>query len=225
MDYIHSWSYGSMIIRLIVAIICGSMIGIDREIKNRGAGMKTHALVCLGSALAMMVSDYMYRIYPGELDLARIGAQVISGVGFLGVGTIIVTEKKQIKGLTTAAGLWVCACMGIAIGIGFVEGAVIAIILVLLCQKFLDKVDVELHKKALRFDIYIEFADNTGAHQLLEWMHTNNFEIRNFNVRQSRVGEAPVATFTVVFETSAQREDFRARMHTIPGQCYIDELY
>jgi len=124
LEFIHGWSMGSMIVRLLLAMAAGMLVGVDRERKNRGAGMKTHVLVCIGAALAMMTSEYIYHEFPdARADMARIGAQVVSGVGFLGVGTIMVTGKNQIRGLTTAAGLWASACAGIAIGIGFVEGA------------------------------------------------------------------------------------------------------
>ena len=120
-DYVHGWSIGSMIIRLVIAMLIGMIIGLDREIKNRGAGMKTHALVCIGAALAMMISEYVFFTFPdAKADMNRIGAQVISGVGFLGVGTIIVTGRNQIQGLTTAAGLWVCACACLALVFTFI---------------------------------------------------------------------------------------------------------
>ena len=115
----REWSMLSMFLRLTIALIVGTIIGIDREMKRRSAGIKTHVLVCLGAAIVMMTSQYMMQLYGTEAaDLSRMGAQVISGVGFLGVGTIVVTGKNQIRGLTTAAGLWTCACVGLAAGIG-----------------------------------------------------------------------------------------------------------
>ncbi|SEU08285.1 MgtC/SapB family protein [Enterocloster clostridioformis] len=124
----EGWSSLAIVGRLALAILTGTVIGIDRGLKRRGAGIKTHSLVCLGSTLVMLTSEYMAMNFDQKADLARLGAQVISGVGFLGVGTILVTEKQRIKGLTTAAGLWTCACVGLAIGIGFVEGAIYSLI-------------------------------------------------------------------------------------------------
>ena len=124
-DAMAEWNSVAICGRLALAILTGTVIGIDRGLKRRGAGIKTHALVCLGSALVMLTSEYMSMNFEQKADLARLGAQVISGVGFLGVGTILVTEKQRVRGLTTAAGLWACACVGLAIGIGFVEGALV----------------------------------------------------------------------------------------------------
>lgn len=125
---IKGWSILSVGLRLAFSLVAGTLIGLDRSMKRRGAGIKTHVLVCLGSALVMMTGQFIQLNYEGTIDVARMGAQVISGVGFLGVGTIIVTGHDQVKGLTTAAGLWACACIGLAIGIGFVDGALLALV-------------------------------------------------------------------------------------------------
>ena len=145
MSAAEGWSTTAMVIRMVSALIIGTVIGIDRALKRRGAGIKTHTLVCLGAALVMMTGQYIKMNFEGNMDIARMGAQVISGVGFLGVGTIIVTGKNQIRGLTTAAGLWACACLGLAVGIGFVKGAFITLILVMITLKFLTKLDTFLH--------------------------------------------------------------------------------
>ena len=112
----------STLFRLTLATICGGLVGLERVKKRRPAGFRTYMLVCLGAALTMLISQYLYK--SGQTtDLSRLGAQVINGVGFLGAGTVIVTGRQQIKGLTTAAGLWASACMGLAIGAGFYFGA------------------------------------------------------------------------------------------------------
>lgn len=119
-----TWTLVGIWIRLLFSLAVGMFIGIDRGLKRRGAGIKTHVLVCLGATLVMLTSEYMFRTFPdAKADMARLGAQVISGVGFLGVGTIMVTGRNQVRGLTTAACLWISACEGLAAGIGFVEGA------------------------------------------------------------------------------------------------------
>ena len=151
MSIAKGWSIGSMIIRLVSAFLMGTIIGVERGIKRRGAGVKTHVLVCLSSALVMMTGEYIYMNFDRSTDIARIGAQVISGVGFLGVGTIIVTGKNQVRGLTTAAGLWACACLGLAVGIGFIEGAFITLVLVMITLRFLMKVDIWTHMYARIF--------------------------------------------------------------------------
>ena len=159
-DAASSWSLLAIAIRLLFALIVGLIIGIDRERKRRVAGIKTHILVCLGSALVMITSQYMMEAFGDVADISRMGAQVISGVGFLGVGTIIVTGRNQVKGLTTAASIWVCACVGLAAGIGFIEGVIIVLILLVFTLKVLGKLDTLVRKGAKEVDLYIEFVDN-----------------------------------------------------------------
>lgn len=160
LDAASSWSLLAIVIRLLFALIVGLIIGIDRERKRRVAGIKTHILVCLGSALVMITSQYMMEAFGDVADISRMGAQVISGVGFLGVGTIIVTGRNQVKGLTTAASIWVCACVGLAAGIGFIEGVIIVLVLLVFTLKVLGKLDTLVRKGAKEVDLYIEFVDN-----------------------------------------------------------------
>ncbi len=160
LDAASSWSLLAIAIRLLFALIVGLIIGIDRERKRRVAGIKTHILVCLGSALVMITSQYMMEAFGDVADISRMGAQVISGVGFLGVGTIIVTGRNQVKGLTTAASIWVCACVGLAAGIGFIEGVIIVLVLLVFTLKVLGKLDTLVRKGAKEVDLYIEFVDN-----------------------------------------------------------------
>lgn len=134
-NYIVSQSdfYISMILRLAAACVLGGIIGFEREHVHRPAGLRTHILVCVGSALVMVTSEFIYFRYSSHVnvDPARLGAQVISGIGFLGAGTII-KEGISVKGLTTAASLWAVSCVGIAVGIGFYSGAIIATVIIFL---------------------------------------------------------------------------------------------
>ena len=118
-DYLHTLNMGSTLFRLILAMFLGCLIGIDRGMKKRVAGVKTHMIVCMGATLVMMTGDFIhvYSNGAGIGDTARLGAQVVSGIGFLGVGTIIVTGQRHVSGLTTAASLWTSACIGLAVGI------------------------------------------------------------------------------------------------------------
>lgn len=137
-SYIMNFVFESDIIttclRIILSVICGGILGIEREKSNHPAGKRTHMLVCLGAAMAMMTGQFTYDKY-GIGDPARLGAQVISGIGFLGAGSIIVEGTTKIRGLTTAAGLWAAACIGLAIGIGYYEGAIISTVTVYLIIK------------------------------------------------------------------------------------------
>ena len=125
-------------LRLLLAGVLGAVIGLDREYRAKEAGFRTHFLVSLGSALFMIVSQYGFAGVLGEagvgLDPSRVAAQIVSGIGFLGAGTIIVTGRQQVKGLTTAAGLWASACLGLAIGAGFYACALISMLFMLVCM-------------------------------------------------------------------------------------------
>ncbi|WAM31071.1 MgtC/SapB family protein [Caldicellulosiruptor naganoensis] len=146
------------ILKIIFAILAGGLIGMERENVHRPAGFRTHILVCVGSTLVMMTSEYIFNVYykgHGNIDVARLGAQVISGIGFLGAGTII-KDGATVKGLTTAATLWAVACIGLAIGIGYYKGAVVATAAVYLTLIFLKKFEVRFVSKGILRSIVVE---------------------------------------------------------------------
>ena len=121
----------SVAVKFLVAVLMGAAIGIERSYKNKPAGARTHILVSTGAMVASLTGLYIQLATGMPSDISRIGAAVVSGLSFLGVGTIVVTKSYDVKGLTTAAGLWASGIVGIATGLGFYEGAVIAGILVL----------------------------------------------------------------------------------------------
>ena len=146
--------------RLVLACVLGGIIGFEREHGNRPAGFRTHILVCVGSALVMVTSEFVFNMFSGKtnLDPARLGAQVICGIGFLGAGTIV-REGFNVKGLTTAASLWAVACVGLAAGIGFYEGAVISTILIFITLILLKKIEKQIAVKKQCRNIIIEIAN------------------------------------------------------------------
>lgn len=148
----------SIVLRIIISVICGGILGIERGKANQSAGMRTYILVSLGATMVMLTGQYMFdRFSTG--DPARLGAQVISGIGFLGAGSIIVEGKTKVRGLTTAAGLWTAACIGLAVGIGFYMGGIIATAVVyLVISKFKSFSDHFTHNDII-LRIYIEFDE------------------------------------------------------------------
>ena len=129
----------TVVVRTVLALICAGAIGYDRNLHGAAAGMRTHILVCLGAMLAMTTGQFAFMYY-GTVDPTRIGAQVVSGIGFLGAGSIIITRGNRIQGLTTAAGLWASACIGLAIGIGFYEGARVGSVAVYITERVLRRI-------------------------------------------------------------------------------------
>ena len=156
MIYLGEVNVFSTFIRLALAMICGGVLGMERGKKNRPAGFRTYMLVCVGATLVMLTNQYICKMY-GTGDPARLGAQVISGIGFLGAGTIIVTGRNRVKGLTTAAGLWADACVGLAIGIGFYSGAIIGCTMILVVMSVLHRLDDRMTSNTKTLDMYMEF--------------------------------------------------------------------
>lgn len=223
--YCASWSTGALAIRMAAALIVGILIGLDRGIKRRSAGVKTHTLVCLGSALVMMTGQFIWETTGGSNYIDRLPAQVISGVGFLGVGTIIVTGRNQVRGLTTAASLWTCACLGLAVGIGFVDGAVITLLLVIFTLKVLSKLDEEIHRRCKVFDAYIEFDSNAGASLFFEEMRRVNVKVSNFELGKSKIkGEGPNAVATLEVERAEEKLSLLNTIRDLRYVRYIEEL-
>lgn len=154
---------GTIVLRLVLAALLSGLIGQEREHKNRPAGFRTHILVCVGSAIVMITSEFVFERYKGvtNLDPARLGAQVISGIGFLGAGTII-RQGVNVKGLTTAASLWATACVGLAVGIGFYEGAIVGAVIIYLTLILLSKFGKILESKASHLNLCIDMENKPG---------------------------------------------------------------
>jgi putative Mg2+ transporter-C (MgtC) family protein len=150
-----------LLIRLLTATILGGLIGMERESKKRAAGFRTHVLVSVGSALVMVSSEYIFSQYKGltNLDPGRLGAQVISGIGFLGAGTII-REGANVKGLTTAASLWVVSCVGLAAGMGFYEATILSTGIIYLTLVLLRKFENVVYKSENTIEFSLKITDN-----------------------------------------------------------------
>lgn len=158
-------------VRILAALAIGGIIGLERGLKNRPAGLRTYMLVCVGSCLIMLTNQYIYQM-TGAGDPMRLGAQVVSGIGFLGAGTIVVTRRNHIKGLTTAAGLWAAAGVGLALGIGFYEAAFVAGFAIFTIMTLLQQLDNRMHRSTRVLEIYVELAKNitlgTFIHKIRE---------------------------------------------------------
>ena len=170
LEYFRELNFASTFLRLTMAMLFGGLIGLERERKRRAAGFRTYMLVCLGAALAMLLGQYeelmintrwagMLQGLGVKADVARFGAQVVNGIGFLGAGTIIVTARQEVKGLTTAAGLWASACTGLAIGAGFYEGVIMAFVMIVLCIKVFPALEELVIANGCNMNIYAEFEE------------------------------------------------------------------
>ena len=167
----------SVCVRLLLAVAFGGTIGFERGIRQRAAGLRTHMLLCVGAASTMLVSQYIYASY-GVGDPARLSAQVISGIGFLGAGTIIVTRRNQIKGLTTAATLWATACMGLAVGVGFYECALAMYVILIFILLLVNVVDTKYLKIPTSTALYMEVRRDVGVGNAIHFIHEIGWSVR-----------------------------------------------
>ena len=211
--------------RLILALACGGILGIERGRKRRPAGFRTYMLVCMGSALVMMTNQYICTIYP-SVDPSRMGAQVVSGIGFLGAGTIIVTGRNRVKGLTTAAGLWAAACVGLSIGIGYYEGAVIGCLLIFAVMALLHKLDDWVMSSTKIIDLYIEFKEITDMGNFMEYIKDNNMKISEFEItRSSTINEVNIAAlFTIRLKKKIPHTEIIRLLSRVNGVQFVEEI-
>ncbi|MCL2392816.1 MAG: MgtC/SapB family protein [Oscillospiraceae bacterium] len=175
----------SISVRLAMAMVLGGIIGLERGIKRRAAGMRTYMLVCIGATLVMITNQFLAGIFEFT-DPARMGAQVISGIGFLGVGTIIITRDRQVRGLTTAAGLWASACMGLAIGVGFYSGALIGMAFIFFVTTVMHKFDTELVRRSRALDVYMEITDSSHIYLVLDHLREHRIKVKYMEVMRPK---------------------------------------
>lgn len=146
----------SVLFRLFFAVMCGGYIGAERIRKKRPAGIKTHAIVALGACLAIITNEYMMLYVNSATDTTRFASAVISGIGFLGAGTIMVNGRNQVTGLTTAAGIWLSACLGIAVGAEFYIGAAGTVLLLVFINKVLGKIDRNIQSNSKIMNVLLD---------------------------------------------------------------------
>ena len=170
--------FATAIIRLLLGSICGGLIGLEREMKGRPAGLKTFSLVCMGATLVMVTNEFIYvNVANSTGDSARMAAQVISGIGFLGAGTIMTTGNDRVKGLTTAAALWVTAAIGIAIGTGFYFGGIAGLIVLYLSSFTYRYIDAVIVAKSRIMRIYVEGESEEFMLNLVGFFQKNEIRI------------------------------------------------
>lgn len=221
---LSAWIGENIILRMMAAVVLGALIGIDRGAKRRGGGARTDAAVCLGAAMVVMTGQYMEMRYQGTTDVARMASQVVSGVGFLGAGSIIVS-RHQVKGLTSAAGIWVCACIGLAVGIGFVDGAVLATLILLVFLHLLPLVEEKVYRHSRYMILRVEAAEGGTSMELLRRLKADGCMVDLFEV--DKVGtdmKSFTITVTVRIPRRLNREQYVEKLMEIGGVLSIDSM-
>lgn len=213
------------LIRMLLAVVCGGIIGIEREHKRRPAGFRTHILICLGASMTILTSQYIYIELGLYTDLARLGAQVIAGIGFIGAGTIIVTRRRQVKGLTTAAGLWVSAIVGLAIGAGFVEAAVLTTAMILLVELLLARFEWFIMSTAKTLNLYVEYRESGTLFEMAEYLRAHNVNVSDLQVTKSGAAtQNPCAIFSLDLPRKMTQDKLMTALAGIGGVVSVEEL-
>lgn len=234
MRQLNIWS---MMLRIALAMLVGGMIGFERERKGRAAGFRTYMLVAMASAVTVILSQYLAFMMAGPwkeisqrlnavTDISRFAAQVINGVGFLGAGTIIVTGRQEVKGLTTAAGLWASACIGISIGAGFYECVLVAILLVVFCMKLLPILEDALMANSRTMNIYVEMDTFENLANIVN--RIKNEKITLYDVEIEKEKSEHMSNFSVLFITRLPRKKSHAEvlalLSTLDGIAAVEEV-
>lgn len=218
-------SVAAIILRIFLSLCIGGILGTERGIRNRPAGFMTYVLVSVGATIFMLTNQYINIIIPGT-DPTRFGAQVISGIGFLGAGTIIVTRQNEIRGLTTAAGLWVVAALGLAVGIGFYIGAIAGAFFSVFALISLKKIDVYIKQHARSMEIYIEYSLAFSLRQLSKHTESQGFEMYEMQRGKVKTLDEEFGTLTFSLGLSKQRnhQEILERLYEIEGIEYVKEI-
>lgn len=213
-DGLRDVTLASIAFRLLLTVLCGGLIGLERAYKHRTAGFRTHILVCLGAAITTLTSQYLYLTMHLYTDMARLGAQVIAGIGFIGAGTIIVTHHQHVKGLTTAAGLWASAIIGLALGAGFYEGALLTTAMILLAELVFSKLEFLILEATPEINVYLEYTDKACLDSVFQRYQRDNIQI--LNVEMTHAGHGGRHNASAIFT-------LRLRKHTAIPQL-LDDL-
>ncbi len=237
LDPLRQFTMESVVLRLCLAVISSGILGLNRAKKGRAAGFRTYMFVCMGSALTILLSQYYAQMLTGPWketatalgvtsDVSRIGAQVINGIGFLGAGTILVTSRQEVKGLTTAAGLWASACMGLAIGAGFYECVLLAFLYMELSIQILPWVEGFIVERARNMNIYIEFRSIDDVGGIINQIKAQDVRIYDVEIgRGSEMsGQQPHALLSIRLNQSRGHEKLLTAIAELSCVTKIDEV-
>ena len=233
--YLREFNFASVAVRLVLAMFFGGMLGINRAKKRRAAGFRTYMLVCLGATLAMILGQYetdlltkhggeMMAAVGNRVDVVRFGAQVINGIGFLGAGTVIVTSHQEVKGLTTAVGLWASACAGLAIGAGFYECALVALILIWMSIKFLPEIEDLIIERARNMNVYVEFTNMNALGEIISCLKSMDVNIYEVDINRGSSGINPGAVFSIRLENWRPHAEILATVSHLESVTMINEV-
>ncbi len=189
----------TVLFRIVLSLGCSAFLGLERVRKRRAAGVRTYILVCVASSVVMMTNQFVAIDYK-DTDLTRLGAQVISGIGFLGAGTIMMTGRHQIKGLTTAAGLWTAACIGLAAGAGFYTGAILLCVTAFFTMSVMSIYQTWITQRLNHLKLFILLDDSVQMEIMLNYIRHNNMAL----IEIESLEEKPLKTVGMICTLKAE---------------------
>ena len=236
-SFLREISLWSVVLRLIMALFFGGLIGMERGSRHKAAGFRTYMLVCLGATITMLLGQYQsemlnmcwakYANVTGmRTDVTRFSAQVINGIGFLGAGTIIVTGHQAVKGLTTAAALWASACMGLVIGAGYYECVFLGFVLIFFCVRILNPIETHLIEKSRYMNLYIEFESMDDVRAVATRLREYGIHIYDIDLDHGKQEEFryPNAVFTMRLNGKKSHAEIIAGLFKLEHIKLIEEV-
>ena len=225
-DSLRDVTLASVMVRMLLAVLCGGVIGLERAYKRRPAGFRTHILICLGAAMTTLTSQYLYLNLHYYTDMARLGAQVVAGIGFIGAGTIVVTRQQRVKGLTTAAGLWASAIIGLSLGGGFYEGGLLATVLVFVAESVLSRLEYRMLDHVPEINLYMEYADKATLDAVLRCLRAHQVKIQDIEITRASgsANHNACAIFSLRLSKGISVEALLTRVTQMEGVVSVQEL-
>ena len=226
LEFLEGSSNVAVAIRLVLATLFGSLIGWERVVKRHSAGIKTFALVSLGSAVATALNIFLAELPGLNADVSRIPAGVVSGIGFLGAGTILVTGRQQIKGLTTAASLWVASCMGMAIGGGYLIIGITCFALVMIANVVLVNLSKVVEEHSKYISIYVEVNKGGGAKKLTKWIAEQGYKVSSMTKSKEKTIQSSdtALIIDIDFDKKRSHEELLSALNELEYVSYVEEI-
>ncbi len=219
-----NWTPQNLIIRIMVSVVLGAAIGIDRGAKRRGGGARTTTTVCIGATLVMLMEQYLMQCFPDMADMTRMAAQVVSGVGFLGAGTILVAGR-QIKGLTSAAGIWFSACVGLAVGIGFLDGAILVTVILIFVLHLIPGIERRIYAHSRYMTLHMEVENAKLITFLFHKLKEDGCVIDTYDANKPKAKRLPTVIEAVIhIPKKKNKDEYLMELRDIPGVLSVDDM-
>ena len=205
-DFTREMTLLAVAARMLTAMACGGVIGIERELKRRPAGFRTHILICVGASITVLTNLFLYQVMHLYTDVSRMGAQVITGISFIGAGTIIVTKRRRVKGLTTAAGLWAVGIIGLVCGAGYLEMALFASAMVLFAELVLSRLEYRFVRHIKDTNLYVEYESADDIQEIMTTLAGFGLEVGDREIARIQ-GEDGKMHCCAILAMQAGKED------------------